>query len=441
MAKDLQDTVREALSRMAQDTGKNLTEHNPARSGGPLSGMRGVAAGAGAVALAPVAIKGISKLVKSVGADGLGDVGSAPGRAVSGLTSKVGDKISSGVSDKVSQKVDEAGGPAGVFSSAMKSALPFGGDDDDDGDGDRQKSGVPGVGKGRRMPVQQSVDIGENVETVYNQWTQFELWPQFMHRVTRVTQEDDCNLSFATKIWGKTKEFHAEIVTQRPNERIKWRVTDGLTHTGVVTFHELGTNLTRVMLSLDVEPGGMLEKAARGLRHVKRAARGDLHRFKAFIEMQDAETGAWRGVIEDGEVVEEHDSSYDNDREYSEFEDIYSDPDEGDDSASKKRASQSQRESGSRGRSSSSRSSGSRSSSGRGSGSGRSSSSRSSSGSSSGRSSGSRSSSGRSSSGRSSSRSSSSNGSGSSSSASSRRSSRASSGNHSEGRSRSRGRS
>jgi uncharacterized membrane protein len=410
MAKDMQDTVKEVLSRVVQDTGKSLSDHNPTRSGGPLSGARGVAAGAGAAALAPVAIKGISKLVRSVSADGLGEVAGAPGRAVSGLTSKVGDTISSGVGDKISQKVDDAGGPSGVFSSAVKSALPFGGggDDDDKGD-DQHKGNVPGVGKGRRMPVQQSVDIAEDVETVYNQWTQFELWPNFMHRVTRVTQEDDSKLSFATKIWGKTKEFQAEIVTQRPNDRIKWRVTEGLTHNGLVTFHEIGPHLTRVMLSLDVEPGGMLEKAARGLRHVKRAARADLHRFKAFIEMQDAETGAWRGVIEDGEVVEDHDSSYDKQREYSEFEDIYSEPGEDGDSAAKKRASQSG--SGSRGRASGGRSSSGRSSSGRSS-SGRS---KSSSRGSSGRSSGA------------------SRGSGSR--------SRSSSSNHAEGRSRSRGRS
>ncbi|HET7051922.1 MAG TPA: SRPBCC family protein [Solirubrobacteraceae bacterium] len=414
MAKDMQDTVKEVLSRVVQDTGKSLSDHNPTRSGGPLSGARGVAAGAGAAALAPVAIKGISKLVRSVSADGLGEVAGAPGRAVSGLTSKVGDTISSGVGDKISQKVDDAGGPSGVFSSAVKSALPFGGDDDDNKGDDQHKGNVPGVGKGRRMPVQQSVDIAEDVETVYNQWTQFELWPNFMHRVTRVTQEDDCKLSFATKIWGKTKEFQAEIVTQRPNDRIKWRVTEGLTHNGLVTFHEIGPHLTRVMLSLDVEPGGMLEKAARGLRHVKRAARADLHRFKAFIEMQDAETGAWRGVIEDGDVVEDHDSSYDKQREYSEFEDIYSEPGEDGDSAAKKRASQSG--SGSRGRASGGRASGGRSSSGR-------------------------SSSGRSSSGRSKSSSRSSSGRSAGSSRGSGSRSRSSSSSHAEGRSRSRGRS
>jgi uncharacterized membrane protein YgcG len=193
------------------------------------------------------------------------------------------------------------------------------------------KGGTPGVGKGRRMPIQQSVDIGAPIETVYNQWTQFEDWPSFMHRVTRVTQEDDCTVSFATKIWAKTKEFTANIETQRPNERIKWSVSQGMTHTGVVTFHELAPNLTRVLLSFDVEPGSLIEKAARGMRHVKRAARADLHRFKALIEMAGLETGAWRGKIEDGELIEEHDPSYDEQREYADVEDLVAAEDEDED--------------------------------------------------------------------------------------------------------------
>jgi hypothetical protein len=168
------------------------------------------------------------------------------------------------------------------------------------------------------------------IETAYNQWTQFEDWPQFMHRVTRVTQEDDCTVSFATKIWGKTKEFEAKIDTQRPEERIKWRVSQGITHSGVVTFHELAPRLTRIELNLDVDPGSLIEKAARGMRHVKRAVRADLHRFKAFIEMQELETGAWRGVIEDGELVEPHDDSYDEERDYSDIEDIVEDESDSD---------------------------------------------------------------------------------------------------------------
>ena len=207
------------------------------------------------------------------------------------------------------------------------------------------KEGMPGVGKGRRMPVQQSMDVAVPLETAYNQWSQFEDWPEFMHRVTRVTQENPCTVSFATKIWGKTKEFTAEIETQRPDERIKWRVSQGITHTGVVTFHELAPRLTRIELSIDVEPGSLLEKAARGMRHIKRAMRADLHRFKAFIEIQETETGAWRGVIEDGELVEDHDDSYDDEREYSELEDIYDEgsgedeDEEGEDSGGRRRTS------------------------------------------------------------------------------------------------------
>ena len=182
---------------------------------------------------------------------------------------------------------------------------------------------MEGVGKGRRMPVQQAVDVAVPLETAYNQWTQFEDWPNFMHRVTRVTQEDDdCSVSFATKIWGRTREFVAEIETQRPDERIKWRVKQGITHTGVVTFHELAPRLTRIELNVDVDPGSLIEKFARGARHIKRAMRADLHRYKAFIEMQEIETGAWRGVIEEGELVEEHDESYDEGRDYSDAKEL-----------------------------------------------------------------------------------------------------------------------
>jgi uncharacterized membrane protein len=336
MGKGLQDNLRVVLSRAVEEAARNVGTGRGSSpvgrrsdGGGPLSGARGVLVGAGAAALAPVAVKGVGKLAKGAALNGLGDVASAPAKAVGKLGSNVGGAIG----DKVSEKVEQAGGASGILKDAAKSALPFGGEDDKKG---ATKGGVPGVGKGRRMPVQQSVDIGVPLEAVYNQWTQFELWPNFMHRVTRVTQEDECTVSFETKIWGKSKEFTAKVETQRPDERVKWRVADGLTHTGVVTFHELAPRLTRVELGFDVEPGGLLEKAARGMRHIKRAARADLHRFKAFIEMQERETGAWRGVIEGGEVVEQHDPSYDKQREY--FDDGESESGRKSRSGSRKRA-------------------------------------------------------------------------------------------------------
>lgn len=320
MALDMQSLVREVVSNVLQGASPGAGEEKNASSkgsGGGLSGMKGLAAGAGAAALAPLVMKGAGKLTEALGVDSLQDLVKSPGDALDGAVSNLGDRLTSTAKDKAKGAMDEAGGPGGMVKEAAKGILPGGG-----GGGGGGKGGAPGVGKGRRMPIQQSVDIGLPIETVYNQWTQFEDWPNFMHRVTRASQEDDCTVSFAVKIWGKTKEFTAKIETQRPDERIKWQVTQGMTHTGVVSFHELGPNLTRVLLGFNVDPGSLVEKFARGARHVKRAARADLHRFKAFIEMAEHETGSWRGVIEGGEVVEDHDPDYDAQREYSDIEDL-----------------------------------------------------------------------------------------------------------------------
>ncbi|HVG75103.1 MAG TPA: SRPBCC family protein [Thermoleophilaceae bacterium] len=235
--------------------------------------------------LAPLAAKGVGKL--ATGAK---------------------DAVGKGVSKGVDKTVDKAGGAGGIAKKAAKDAIPGMGGGDDGGNGG-QKNEAEGAGKGRRMPIQQAVDIGAPLSTVYNEWTQFEEWPKFMHRLQSVSQEDETHVAFKTKIWGISKEFKAEIVEQRPDERIKWKVTDGVTHTGVVTFHELAENLTHVEVNLDVDPGSLIEKAGRGMRHVKRAVRGDLARFKAYVMMNEEEDGAWRGRIEDGKVKKQRSSS------------------------------------------------------------------------------------------------------------------------------------
>jgi uncharacterized membrane protein len=328
MANDLSDTVRDALGHVVRDAMKNMGSATPsAKSGkGGLSGMKGLAAGAGLAAAAPLAKKGVDAVRGSGGGLPTPRPAAAASKVASKAASTAGEKVGSNLKEAVTSKIDEAGGAGGLVKEAASGLLPGGGGDSGGG-----KGGMPGVGKGRRMPVQQSVDVAVPVETAYNQWTQFEDWPEFMHRVTRVSQEDDCTVNFATKIWGKTKEFTAKIETQRPDERIKWKVTQGITHTGVVTFHELADRLTRVEVNVDVDPGSLIEKAARGMRHVKRAIRSDLHRYKAFIEMQEIETGAWRGVIEDGELVEEHPEEYDEERDYSDIEDAVQDEDSSED--------------------------------------------------------------------------------------------------------------
>jgi uncharacterized membrane protein len=319
--KTISDTLRETLAQVATEAIGNIGGDEPQKPKRGLSSGKGLLAGVGLAAAAPLAKKGLDAL-----RDGSLD------EMIADLRERVEAGDADDAGDDDAQEQPRAEGDDG--SEAQDEATDERGGDDERGDDDeRQPSGGPqATGKGRRMPVQQSVDVGVPLETAYNQFTQFEDWPEFMHRVTRVTQEDDCSLSFATKIWGKTKEFKASIETQRPEERIKWKVSQGITHTGVVTFHELAPRLTRIEVTLDVEPGSLIEKAARGMRHVKRAVRADLHRFKAFIEMQEFETGAWRGVIVEGELVEPHDESYDEDRDYSEIEteDSSADTDEAD---------------------------------------------------------------------------------------------------------------
>jgi len=283
------DSAREVLSvavgeaiRSARQGGRGARTRT-ASSDGALSGFKGIAVGAGIAALAPVTARGLGRLIRGA------QLVRAPKQAIEAVTAKVGSGAGA-----IGDTLGSAAG-AGRRLGSLKRALPGG------ARGQRRASGH---GSGRRMPVQQSVDVAAPVQTVYDHWTRFETWPQFMHRVINVSQEDRGTVRFATRIWGKTKEFTAKIDTQRPDERVKWHVTEGVVHTGVVTFHELGPRLTRVQLSLDVEPGSLLEKAARGMRHVKRAARGDLHRFKAYVEMQgEQDPGGWRGTIEDGKVA------------------------------------------------------------------------------------------------------------------------------------------
>jgi uncharacterized membrane protein len=194
-------------------------------------------------------------------------------------------------------------GLAGAGTALM--ALPYalkglsklaGSDDDSNG------RAASGHGRGRRMPIQQAVDVAVPLKAAYNQWTQFEDWPRFMHRIESVEQVDDARVAFSAKIWGITKRFEAEIVEQHPDERIEWNVNEGVSHTGVATFHKLSDRLTRIDVTIDVEPDSLLEKAGRGMRFPKRAVRADLHRFKAFVEMNDEADGGWRGTIEDGDV-------------------------------------------------------------------------------------------------------------------------------------------
>ena len=148
--------------------------------------------------------------------------------------------------------------------------------------------------------VVESIDVKVTVSTVYNQWTQFEEFPKFMEGVKSVTQTDDTHLHWVAEIAGKEKEWDAEVTEQHADERVAWNATSGAQNAGVVTFHRLDDETTRVTLQLDVEPEGPVESVGTALGFVQRRVKGDLERFKEFIESRGAESGAWRGEVEAG---------------------------------------------------------------------------------------------------------------------------------------------
>ena len=145
--------------------------------------------------------------------------------------------------------------------------------------------------------ILESIDVDVPVGTAYNQWTQFEEFPEFMEGVESVTQLDDRRLLWKAEIGGHELEWEAEITEQTPDQRIAWTSRGGAHNAGVVSFHRISDTTSRVTLQLDYQPQGVLEKVGDLLGVVSRRARGDLERFKSFIEGRGVETGAWRGEI------------------------------------------------------------------------------------------------------------------------------------------------
>ena len=145
--------------------------------------------------------------------------------------------------------------------------------------------------------VTESVDVQVPVTTAYNQWTQFESFPQFMGGVQEVRQLDDTHTHWVTKMGGVKREFDATITEQHPDERVAWKSENGPKQAGVVTFHKLDDNRTRVTAQMDFEPEGIAEKAADKVGMIEGRVKDDMERFKQFIEEKGQETGAWRGDV------------------------------------------------------------------------------------------------------------------------------------------------
>ncbi|MDQ4092326.1 MAG: SRPBCC family protein [Actinomycetota bacterium] len=145
--------------------------------------------------------------------------------------------------------------------------------------------------------IEQSIEVDVPIRTAYDQWTQFEEFPHFMQGVDEVRQLDDRRLHWRASFGGESHEWDAEIVEQQPEQRVAWRNIDGKDNAGVVTFHKIDEGTTRVMVQMDWAPEGVKEKIGAALGADDRRVKGDLERFKEFIESRGRETGAWRGEV------------------------------------------------------------------------------------------------------------------------------------------------
>ena len=173
-------------------------------------------------------------------------------------------------------KMKDGSGIAGKVAGAVGGKIGGGG-----GDGGGKKT--------RRLPIQRWTDVAVPIDKAYEAWTDFEKFPQFMHRVLSVQKSDGKDeVQWEEKIWFSKRQWKAKITERRKNDRIAWKTTSGTQHTGLISFHKLDDSLTRVLVTVDFHPTGMLEKMSSGLRFTKRAVQADLARFKAYVELKDA---------------------------------------------------------------------------------------------------------------------------------------------------------
>jgi len=217
-----------------------------------------------------------------------------------------GEDAAEGLGQKAAEGAKQGltGDKAGLAGKAISKVMPGGGG----GSGSGGK-------KTRRLPIQRWTDVAVPIDKAYQAWTDFDKYPTFMHRVLSVERKDRDKVSWEEKIWFSKRQWEGKITERRKNDRIVWKTTSGMSHKGVVSFHELDDNLTRVMVDMEFEPNGMMEKMASGLRFVKRAVQADLARFKAYVEMEDARGIEYRAVKDDDEDDEQNEDASSNDSE------------------------------------------------------------------------------------------------------------------------------
>lgn len=172
-----------------------------------------------------------------------------------------------------------------------------------------------GGGKSKSVTIVEDIDVGVPVREAYDQWTQFQEFSTFAKGVVSVEKADDTTSNWKVKVAKSTRSWKANVTEQIPDERITW-TTEGAKGTvkGVVTFHQVTADLTRVLLVLEYFPKGLFEKTGNMWRAQGRRARLDLKLYRKFIMMRGEASDGWRGEIHDGEVVVGHEEAVEDER-------------------------------------------------------------------------------------------------------------------------------
>jgi uncharacterized protein YndB with AHSA1/START domain len=280
-------------------------------------------------ALVAAAVSAVGALAASKGPDLVRKVAGATQEKSENKAEEMGQKALEGAKDSL--------GKAGGVGKLASKALGGGG-------------GGGGGKKTRRLPIQRWTDVAAPIDDVYEAWTKFDQFPQFMHRVLNVEQKDRDKISWSEKIWFSKRQWEGRVTERRKNERIVWKTNSGMSHKGIVSFHKLAPNLTRVMITMEFEPNGMMEKMASGLRFVKRAVQADLARFKAYVEMEQAKGIEYRPnpKDEEGDNGEEDDDQQQDDADEPTSRDEKSDEEREQERKEREKGRQQRRKSGSR---------------------------------------------------------------------------------------------
>ena len=257
----------------------------------------------------------------------------------SGLMKAVGDKAMKSASDRVGGLTERLegiadGGP--IKKAALKGAeAKMEGESPVKGAVKGLASGIKdkvtgGGGKGSKSPkatkatnIIESIDVGVPIRVAYNQWTEFGGFPTFMKKVEKVEAQDDNKLAWKAQIVWSHRTWEASILEQIPDERIVWKSKGEKGHVdGAVTFHELGPNLTRILIVLEYYPQGLFERTGNIWRAQGRRVRAEFKHFRRHVMtrtiLDPDEVEGWRGTIEDGEVVQTHEEALEEEQQEQE---------------------------------------------------------------------------------------------------------------------------